>query len=135
MALEDKTFQLPASELKRLVADARERTLALVADLSDDQLEVPHRPDVNPPRWELGHVAYFFEVFFLRELGRDAPVMPNVDELYDSFHVAHGTRWALELPDRDGTLAYMNDVRDEVRDDRGDRIDAAVGATLGGSLE
>jgi iron(II)-dependent oxidoreductase len=120
MALEDKTFRMPGDELGSLVQDARGRTLTLVSDLDDAQLEVPHRPDVNPPRWELGHVAYFFEVFFLRELGRGEPVMPKVDELYDSFHVAHGTRWALPLPDRGGTLAYMNDVLDEVVERLGD---------------
>jgi iron(II)-dependent oxidoreductase len=114
MAFEDKKLRLPGAELRKLVLDARARTLALVSDLDDDALEVPQRPDVNPPRWELGHVAYFFEVFFLRELGRRDPVMPNVDALYDSFHVAHGTRWALPLPDRGGTLAYMRDVLEGV---------------------
>ena len=114
MPLEDKTYRLPGETLQALVRDARARTLALVGDLEDAQLEVPHRPDVNPPRWELGHVAYFFEVFFLRELGREGKLRRNVDELYDSFHVAHGTRWALPLPDRAGTLAYMNEVLEDV---------------------
>jgi iron(II)-dependent oxidoreductase len=120
MPLEDKRFRLRGEELHHLVRDARERTLALVSDLEDDRLEVPHRADVNPPRWELGHVAYFFEVFFLRELGRREPVMPHVDELYDSFKVAHGTRWALPLPDRKATLGYMNDVLQHVVDRLGD---------------
>ena len=114
MALEDKRFRLPGEELQKLVRDARGRTLALISDLEDDRLEVTHRPDVNPPRWELGHVAFFFEVFFLRELGREEPVMPNADEMYDSFHVAQGTRWALPLPDRKGTLAYMENVLEDV---------------------
>lgn len=114
MALEEKRHRLRGDALRQLVRDARERSLDLVSDLDDDRLEVPHRPDVNPPRWELGHVAFFFEVFFLRELGRSDPVMANADELYDSFHVAHGTRWALPLPDRKGTLAYMESVLEEV---------------------
>ena len=118
--LEDKQFRMPGEELQKLVQDARTRTLALISDLDDDKLEVPHRPDVNPPRWELGHVAFFFEVFFLRELGCQEPVMPNADAIYDSFHVAHGTRWALPLPDRKGTLAYMKNVFEEVAARLGD---------------
>ncbi len=114
MTLEDKRYRLPGEKLQGLIRDARARTLALISDLEDEQLEVPHRPDVNPPRWELGHVAFFFEVFFLRELGRAGSILPNGDAMYDSFHVAHGTRWALPLPDRKGTLAYMDNVLEEV---------------------
>lgn len=114
--LEDKRYRLPGETLQQLVGDARSRTLSLVSDLDDAQLEVPYRPDVNPPRWELGHVAFFFEVFFLRELGREGAILQNADAMYDSFHVAHGTRWALPLPDRKATLQYMENVNEEVVD-------------------
>ena len=113
-ALEDKHFRLPGEELQKLVRDARARTLALISDLEDDRLEVPHMPGVNPPRWELGHVAFFFEVFFLRLLGREGSILSGADEMFDSFHVEHGTRWSLPLPDREGILAYMENVLEEV---------------------
>lgn len=114
MAFEDKRFRLPAEKLVELIHDARARTLALVSDLDDDQLEVPQWPNVNPPRWELGHIAFFFEVFFLRILGREAPILSGAEELYDSFHVAHDIRWSLPLPARDETLRYMEDVLEDV---------------------
>jgi iron(II)-dependent oxidoreductase len=44
-----------------LVHDARQRTLELVADLADEQLTVPRLENVNPFRWELGHVAFFYD--------------------------------------------------------------------------
>ena len=61
--LPDKHFTLPAAELVRLVHDTRERTLALVADLDAAQFDVPLHALVNPLRWELGHVAFFYEPF------------------------------------------------------------------------
>ncbi len=57
--------------LLQFVNDARKRTLELVSDLADEQLIVPKTEIVNPFRWELGHVAFFYDVFLLRELGSD----------------------------------------------------------------
>ncbi|MCP3916265.1 MAG: hypothetical protein GY711_11980, partial [bacterium] len=73
--LRDKHFTLSAGELTRLVDDARARTLGLVADLADVELEVPLREVLNPFRWELGHVAFFYEAFVLQPLGLSAPLM------------------------------------------------------------
>lgn len=111
-ALRDKHFTLPAAELIGLLHDARQHTLALVADLDDAQLEVPYLPTVNPLRWELGHVAFFYEAFVLRPLGHTTPLLAGADELYDSFQVEHADRWSLPLPSRRDTLAYMQRVLD-----------------------
>jgi hypothetical protein len=43
-------------------SDARRRTVALYADRSDAELAVPYLRIINPPIWELGHVAWFQEV-------------------------------------------------------------------------
>lgn len=90
------------------LADARARTLELVADLSDEQLNVPMLEIINPILWEIGHVAYFAEFWILRKLFGREPLLRNADALYDSAKVAHDTRWSLPLPDRSGTLAFMN---------------------------
>jgi iron(II)-dependent oxidoreductase len=105
--LKEKHFALASSDLARLVTDARERTLALVADLDDEQLNVPLLEIVNPFRWELGHVAFFYDVFLLRPLGRAELLMAGAESLYDSFAVDHDERWSLPLPSRSGTLDYM----------------------------
>ncbi|HXV60678.1 MAG TPA: selenoneine synthase SenA [Vicinamibacteria bacterium] len=109
-ALGEKHHRLSSATLDHLVRDARHRTLDLVQDLADRDLELPKLDIVNPIRWELGHVAHFFEVFFLDLLGKHERLLPGADEMYDSFKVAHEDRWSLPLPDRDGTLAYMNRV-------------------------
>ena len=103
-------FTLPAAELAARVQDARERTLSLVSDLDTAQLSVPPLEHVNPIIWELGHVAFFYETFLLRELGRTEPVIEGGEDLYDSFTVDHDDRWSLPLPSREETLDYMRRV-------------------------
>jgi iron(II)-dependent oxidoreductase len=102
------------AQLAGWVADARERTLALVRDLSGERLFGPRLDIVNPILWEMGHVAWFQERWALREaLGR-ASLRPDADALWDSSAVAHDTRWDLPLPSLVHTQQYMREVRDEV---------------------
>lgn len=109
-------FKLPSEQLLRVVSDARERTLELVSDLADAQLIVPKMEVVNPFRWELGHVALFYDVFLLRVLGSDRFLLEGAEHLYDSFKVDHDDRWDLPLPPREETLAYMRRVFERVVD-------------------
>ena len=92
-----------ADELK----DARERTLALVADLRDEELLVPLLPTINPLLWELGHVAFFAEHWTLRTMLGRPSLLPGSERLYDSAKIAHDDRWSLPLPSRAETLAYL----------------------------
>jgi iron(II)-dependent oxidoreductase len=93
---------------------ARQRTLEVVADLSDEQLLGPQLRIVNPLLWEIGHVTWFQEKWALRHAGGQAPIRSDGDSLYDSAAVAHDTRWTIPLPSRADTLAYMTAVRDRV---------------------
>ena len=92
--------------------DARTRTLALYGHLDLASLRVPCIPTVNPPIWELGHIAWFQEIWCLR-YSRSAnaavrhSILPHADELFDSSNVAHDTRWHLDLPTVPGVYAYM----------------------------
>ena len=112
--LADKQLVLPQAALAAAVAEAYERTLACVADLHDAQLDVPLREVLNPLRWELGHCAFFYDVFVLGVLAGAPPRMAPAADLYDSFGVDHDDRWGLDLPDRGATLDYMARVRDAV---------------------
>ena len=71
-------------QLVAQVDDARARTLALIQGLDQAQLMGPRLPIVNPLRWEIGHAAYFYEYWILRQHGGEAPGRPDVDRLYDS---------------------------------------------------
>jgi gamma-glutamyl hercynylcysteine S-oxide synthase len=113
-SLHDKHFTLSTAALVRLVQDARERTLELVVDLEAAQFEVPLLALVNPFRWELGHVTFFYEAFLLQLLGQTKPLLVGAEDLYDSFKVDHDDRWSLPLPSRQQTLEYMQRVLDAV---------------------
>ncbi len=112
--MHDKAAPVPVSYLGEITRDAHDRTMVLVAGLSDDQLMGPHMPIVNPFLWEVGHVAWFHENFILRGLDGNTPMVEGGDALYDSMNVAHRTRWDLPLLDFAATIRYTEDVRDRL---------------------
>ncbi len=101
-------------ELVLALRDARERTLGLVEDLDDTQLQVPYLRIVNPVLWELGHVAWFQENWILRHCDGRSSLVKNADELYDSAAVHHDTRWRIPLLSREACLDYMERVLEGV---------------------
>jgi len=90
-------------------------------------MDVRYLETINPPRWELGHVAWFEEFWIARnterlrgaaarlDAARAAPWLRHADALYDSSHVAHTRRWHLDLPDAMRTKAYAAQVRERTR--------------------
>lgn len=96
--------------LRRLLQEARTRTLAFAGDLTGEQLLGPRLDIVNPPLWEIGHLAWFQEYWCLRHSpGSAVPAagIADADALYNSTTVAHDVRWDLPLPDLEATLAYL----------------------------
>lgn len=104
--------------LERLLLEARARTELMTRDLEGERLFGPKLDIVNPPLWEIGHVAWFQERWCLRMAKSGAPIdsiLEGADALYDSSAVAHDTRWHLPLPGLDATRAYMAEVLERVR--------------------
>jgi iron(II)-dependent oxidoreductase len=110
------TQAVSSAQLIDMMQDARARTLELLYGLSAEQLMGPRSPIVNPLRWEVGHVAYFYEWFILMEIYGADSVLGNerARDLYDSIKVTHNTRWDLPLLSFDGTLNYMQDVMEKL---------------------
>ena len=101
--------------------DARSRTLHLYAHLDLERLAVPRLPIVNPPLWELAHVAWFQEHWCLRHSPGEAAVarqsiLPGADAMFDSAAVAHASRWSLRYPPVLALRAYMADTLDATLD-------------------
>ena len=104
--------------LERHLLDARARTELMTRDLEGGRLLGPKLDIVNPPLWEIGHVAWFQERWCLRMAQSGAPmdsILEGADALYDSSAVAHDTRWDLPLPGPRATRAYMAEVLERVR--------------------
>lgn len=104
------------------LADSRARTLALLdayAAALGESLTIPCSPQLNPPRWEAGHIGWFQDYWIARnrqraqgiacdpDHQRPAGRMARADTLYNSSRVAHETRWQLDLPDLAATRAYL----------------------------
>ena len=105
--------------------DARQHTLALFDALAasgyDRAAQVPRLSILNPPLWELGHIAWFAEWFILRAARGTRPedahapsLLACADLLFDSNAVAHGARWTLDLPSPDALEAYGCAVLEQV---------------------
>lgn len=107
--MHDRNSLLEALERTRL------RTQSLIDSLTDGQLQVPYHPGINPPLWEIGHAAFFYEVFILKELDQLPSFDPSMDDLWDSFHIEHRDRWQPGLfPGREQTRHYFDVVYDRI---------------------
>lgn len=96
---------------------SRAHLTRITADLDGPQLLGPKLLIVNPPLWELGHVAWFQEYWCLRRKSQNQfadSMIPGADSLYDSAKVAHDTRWDLPLPDLKATRSYRAEVLERV---------------------
>jgi ergothioneine biosynthesis protein EgtB len=92
---------------------SREHLTRITADLDGERLLGPQLAIVNPPLWELGHVAWFQEYWCLRRRpggGFGDSILRSADTLYDSAKVAHDTRWILPLPNLKATLSYQANI-------------------------
>jgi len=106
-----------ASETQCLLAELAEacdRTLDLVGDLTPEQMMGPRLPIINPMLWDIGHGAWFLEFWVLRHYHQLPPILPGADALYNSAQVTHDTRWDLPLPSKDDTIRYKRAVLDRV---------------------
>src|ERR1043165_5389178 len=90
----------PAPALARRLKAARERTLLFASAMTGERLLGPKLALVNPPLWEIAHVAWFQEYWCLRYRDGQTAVpasIEHVDALYNSALAAHDTRWELPL--------------------------------------
>ncbi len=125
-------------ELADALQEARQYTLALfncyAAAGLDVAARVPILPSINPPLWELGHIAWFAEWYVLREAESSDPVaaqrtsmLTKGDDWFDANTVAHRARWTLELPSAGALKTYCHEVLDRVLD-KLSRVDNGHGA-------
>ena len=119
--------QLAPGDLADALCQARNYTLALFDCFQsaglDDPANVPRLSILNPPLWELGHLAWFAEWYLLREAQTSAPdsalrtsLLTKGDEWFDSNTVPHQARWTLGLPSAGALKTYCREVLDRSLD-------------------
>jgi iron(II)-dependent oxidoreductase len=120
------------SQSKAAIADAlaetRERTLALLAPLDDEQLNRVYSPILSPLAWDLGHIANFEELWLVQRVGGREPLHGELGRFYDAIENPRKVRGELPIL-RDAELrAYMADVR-------GRTLDVLEGVEIGPDVE
>jgi iron(II)-dependent oxidoreductase len=94
------------------LAEARERTFALVAPLSDADVESQHDAIMSPLAWDLAHIAAYEDLWLVHRLGGSPLLHPELAAMYDAFETPRTVRGELPLLDRAGALRYLDDVRE-----------------------
>jgi gamma-glutamyl hercynylcysteine S-oxide synthase len=98
------------------LAEARERTLALVEPLDDEQLNGVFSPILSPLAWDLGHIANFEELWLVQTVGGREPLHGELGRFYDAIENPRRTRGELPILRDEDLRAYMEDVRKRTLD-------------------
>jgi iron(II)-dependent oxidoreductase len=98
------------------LAEARRRTLELVEQLDDEQLNRVYSPLLSPLAWDLGHIANFEELWLVQTVGRREPLDGELGSLYDAIENPRRTRGELPILRDDELRAYLDDVRERTLD-------------------
>ncbi len=101
-----------ATELTEALAEARRRTLEMVAPFSDEQVESAHSPLMSPLAWDLAHIAAYEDLWLVHRHGGEPLLHPELAAMYDAFETPRAVRGDLPLLNRAEALCYLADVRD-----------------------
>ncbi|MGQ0641810.1 MAG: ergothioneine biosynthesis protein EgtB [Gemmatimonadaceae bacterium] len=110
------------------LAEARARTLALIAPLSDDDLVRQHDPLMGPIIWDIGHIGYFEELWLTQNV--DGVIrFAEMPGTYNPFENPRRARGALEYPPRQEMHDLLANIRSRVLE-RIDAVDFETGNAL-----
>jgi gamma-glutamyl hercynylcysteine S-oxide synthase len=98
-------------ELVALLAECRERTLALVESLSNDDLRRQHDRLMSPILWDIGHIGNFEDLWGVRTFAGSEADVEGLDPMYDPMINPRAVRDRLPLPALDEMRGYLDSVR------------------------
>jgi iron(II)-dependent oxidoreductase len=101
-----------AEALTRALDEARERTLHLVASISDCELERVHSPLMSPLVWDLGHIAAYEDLWLVHRFAGQDMVRRDLAEVYDAFETPRAGRGDLPFLGPADARAYLAEVRE-----------------------
>ena len=101
----------PTAAAAERLGEARERTLALVASVSDDDLERVHSPLMSPLVWDLGHIAAFEDLWLVHRYGERPMLRADLAAVYDAFETPRADRGDLPFLDPAAAREYLAEVR------------------------
>jgi iron(II)-dependent oxidoreductase len=90
---------------------ARQRTLALIAGLDEDELERVHSPILSPLAWDLGHIAAYEDLWLAHRHGGLPLLRPELADLYDAFETPRALRGEIDALSASESRDYLALVR------------------------
>jgi len=100
------------TELVGSMQEARERTLALVASVSDADLERVHSTLMSPLVWDLGHIAAFEDLWLVHRYGGQPHLREELADVYDAFETPRAGRGDLPFLRPAEARDYLAEVRE-----------------------
>ena len=105
--MSDETASRDLSTTREAIVQAlskiRQRTLDIVAPISESGLGEQHSPLMSPIVWDLGHIAEFEDLWLVERLG-EVVHESALPETFDAMRTPRSRRGELELP---GPAAIM----------------------------
>ena len=112
----EATLELTEAQAVQALAEARERTLALVAPVSDENLELVHSTLMSPLVWDLGHIAAFEDLWLVHRYGGRTLLHEDLADVYDAFETPRAGRGGLPFLRPAQAREYLAQVRDRALD-------------------
>ena len=102
------------SDVEALIAlqEARQRTLALLASVSDEDLERVHSTLMSPLVWDLGHIAAFEDLWVVHRFGECELLREDLADIYDAFETPRAGRGELPFLRPGEAREYLQQVRE-----------------------
>jgi iron(II)-dependent oxidoreductase len=100
-----------SSDVVEALGEARERTLALVASVSDENLERVHSTLMSPLVWDLGHIAAFEDLWLVHRYAGRTMLRPEMVDVYDAMETPRADRGELPFLGPAAAREYMEEVR------------------------
>jgi gamma-glutamyl hercynylcysteine S-oxide synthase len=106
--------QSPEEQVLSALAGTRERTLALVGHLSEEQLSAVHSPIMSPLAWDLGHIAAYEDLWLAHRHAGLELLRGDLAGVYDAFETPRAVRGDIDALGPEDAHAYMRQVRERV---------------------
>ena len=112
----DARAQPAVAQIAADLGEARERTLGLVAAVSEEDLVRVHSSLMSPLVWDLGHIAAFEDLWVGHRFGQRPMLRPDLIQVYDAMETPRAYRGDLPFLGPDDARQYMDAVRSQTLD-------------------
>jgi iron(II)-dependent oxidoreductase len=97
--------------IREQLSETRERTLALVAPVRDEDMDRVHDSLMSPLDWDLGHIAAFEDLWLCQRAGGLPALRGDLAEVYDAAETPRASRGDLPYLRVADARAFMDTVR------------------------